>query len=951
MRHHLSKVAPAQPPALGDRSPSLIVDGINTTQSPPPPPRSTSTTAAAAAAAAAAASAAARQILREGNLLNRFERFRDLDAAALDAVLSRCTLESFRGAGTCVCAEGDEVKRLFFVTRGACGVYLKRTHGLVKINQIEVLGYFGEQILNEDDGNAMFHSCSVHTTTPETEIFTLRKDDFLDLVQSGALDTTSSAAAAPEDPHAILKKLSSLHTKLSNMNPPAEADLAGENPDATSSLDFRMGSSTHAHDKIRSAASKSKRRNLKLAAKAVAGHHHHDRQTHRNSCTPNIVAVFTEDLAHHAETRKTKSCAHRFCSSFPIFREDSVFMLTWDVMLMVGLFWVMWAVPFEIAFAETDQHHPDPSGERFKSGWAWLQVVDDCVDALFWCDIVINFRVTYRERGTHIHVSDPQSLAKHYAHTWFLPDLISVLPFDQVFDTSADAGDGVVAEGAEFLKMMRILRFLKMTKLIRLLKVGRAIETMEDRCGCSPLLFSFGNMVATVFLVIHLLASVFYLTAFSLADPSNSDFTQTWVFQDGVVDQKSVGSTYIMALYWSCTTITTVGYGDITPRTDAGRVFVFFAMILGAGMYGYIIAAMGNIVADLSVVSSMHRKRMMELSLFMDSKGLPSELRAKVRESYRFWLERVDMFHEEKILKALPHDLRETVATHYAKKIFNEPGFFADADPQFIAEVIPMLRPVLFQPHAKVIEQGDIAMSMFIITKGILDVSVAVNTQEVFGVTSNDKKAGGPSNAAAQKTGGAVTMRNDGSARHRRRSSRGVGAGAIDAKGHTHHRTIATLLAGDIFGEMAILRPEQILRRNATVKARDYFVELFEISREDVVNTWLTYPKVRAYLLQLAELRTESYDRLVQDAQKDCNEEALQYWKTITRAKTKHAMAKARALVKMSKGPFEWPGQDESDAGAAGSGKIREALEGAGRVNQTATREPSLTNAGGADVV
>ena len=54
----------------------------------------------------------------------------------------------------------------------------------------------------------------------------------------------------------------------------------------------------------------------------------------------------------------------------------------------------------------------------------------------------------------------------------------------------------------------------------------------------------------------------------------------------------------------------------------------------------------------------------------MDAKGLPSGLRSKIRESYRFWLERVDMFHEEKIMKALPQDLRETVAQHYARKIF-----------------------------------------------------------------------------------------------------------------------------------------------------------------------------------------------------------------------------------------------------------------------------------------
>jgi hypothetical protein len=273
-------------------------------------------------------------------------------------------------------------------------------------------------------------------------------------------------------------------------------------------------------------------------------------------------------------------------------------------------------VPFQIGFAESDV-----PGRRVKEGFEWLITMDTIVDVFFWMDIIINFRVTYRERGTHKHVSEPYSLASHYLLGWFIPDMISVLPFAELLhvDTYNTTGE-MQGISPSTLKLTRILRFLKMTKLIRLLKVGRLIFVLEDRVGCSPLLFSMGGLLATVFLVIHGLASVFYLCSHTLVDVDSTGYVNSWVFADDVSNTHDVWSMYIAAMYWSCTTITTVGYGDITPKSDGGRVFVFFAMILGAGMYGYIIAAMGNIVADMSVVSSIRRKRMMELSLFVSLK-------------------------------------------------------------------------------------------------------------------------------------------------------------------------------------------------------------------------------------------------------------------------------------------------------------------------------------------
>lgn len=58
--------------------------------------------------------------------------------------------------------------------------------------------------------------------------------------------------------------------------------------------------------------------------------------------------------------------------------------------------------------------------------------------------------------------------------------------------------------------------------------------------------------------------------------------------------ERAQNISYIDALYFSAYTITTVGYGDITPKTDAGKIFTIFFLFTGVGIALYGLSLMAS---------------------------------------------------------------------------------------------------------------------------------------------------------------------------------------------------------------------------------------------------------------------------------------------------------------------------------------------------------------------
>ena len=65
---------------------------------------------------------------------------------------------------------------------------------------------------------------------------------------------------------------------------------------------------------------------------------------------------------------------------------------------------------------------------------------------------------------------------------------------------------------------------------------------------------------------------------------------------------KDFVSKYIASVYWSFETVTTIGYGDISPQTLRERIFSLASMIIGVLMYSFVIA-------NLSIMTSGYDAR------------------------------------------------------------------------------------------------------------------------------------------------------------------------------------------------------------------------------------------------------------------------------------------------------------------------------------------------------
>lgn len=212
---------------------------------------------------------------------------------------------------------------------------------------------------------------------------------------------------------------------------------------------------------------------------------------------------------------------------------------------------------------------------------------------MFFLDIILIFNTWFYNEDDEVITSRKQ-IAKAYLKGWFTIDVLAILPFTLFFSGNQSSTD--YNSLVRVARIGRLYKLMNLTKLFRILKMvsnysrlkSHLNDFMKVGFGYERLFFFFIFLM----LICHLSACMWIISAQFVSDTWTGTWVEDFTDRDGEID----AGLYTVAFYWTVTTITTVGYGDINGTNNSERIVCCLVMLIGVTSFSYANGALASVL-------------------------------------------------------------------------------------------------------------------------------------------------------------------------------------------------------------------------------------------------------------------------------------------------------------------------------------------------------------------
>jgi hypothetical protein len=176
---------------------------------------------------------------------------------------------------------------------------------------------------------------------------------------------------------------------------------------------------------------------------------------------------------------------------------------------------------------------------------------------------------------------------------------------------------------------------------------------------------------------------------------------------------------YVLCFYFSMTTLTTVGYGDISGDNTAERLYCSIAQIFGTFVFATIMNQLSMVLDSMSFDAREKEYRLTKCRHFLRKHYVDDALSRRIIDWAGFqYTNEMAVKQSKDMMDLLPRSMRMSLALALHERMLCSIPIFYRSGSDFIAEVALALRLERYNAGEKVAEFGQLANKMYVVFLG-----------------------------------------------------------------------------------------------------------------------------------------------------------------------------------------------------------------------------------------
>jgi hypothetical protein len=238
------------------------------------------------------------------------------------------------------------------------------------------------------------------------------------------------------------------------------------------------------------------------------------------------------------------------------------------------------------------------------------------------------------------------------------------------------------------------------------------------------------KLVIYLFIICHLLACMWNY----IVEIQPEDEEESW---NAGVSMKA-GENYMTSLYYILVTVTTIGYGDVTAKTNSEIAFVVFLEFIGILFFANLTSNITSILLNLKMKEIAKYSRIHDLDIWLlildrsrQDKRIQGNLLNYIRDYYTYvWDNDYSDLANSDYMYRLPPSIRNLII----KKLFRDETelfslFFSGCPDGFKYDIVMNMHPRRFGEKEEIITEGSEVDTIYFVWSGSVDIGTKSGCQ------------------------------------------------------------------------------------------------------------------------------------------------------------------------------------------------------------------------------